>query len=316
MRVARTKVELRALLAPERLTGRAIGLVPTMGALHGGHLALLAAARERCDVVVMSLFVNPAQFRPEEDLQAYPRDERRDLDLAEAAGVDVVYAPSVAEVYPDGFATEVEVGGVLTAVLDGDPQRRGSEHFRGVTTMVAKLFNTVDPAIAFFGQKDAQQAVVVERMARDLDFAIEIVVVPTVREADGLAMSSRNAYLSAEERARAAALSRGLSAAAAAVQAGETDAPAVLSSGPRRARRGRDRARVRRGARRRRPDPCGELQRAARAGRRRRAPRARAADRQRGDRGSRRREHDAGRLRTNPMQRHMLDSTLASEVSL
>ena len=230
MRVARTKAELRALLAPERLTGRAIGLVPTMGALHGGHLALLAAARERCDVVVMSLFVNPAQFRPEEDLQAYPRDERRDLDLAEAAGVDVVYAPSVAEVYPDGFATEVEVGGVLTAVLDGDPQRRGSEHFRGVTTMVAKLFNTVDPAIAFFGQKDAQQAVVVERMARDLDFAIEIVVVPTVREADGLAMSSRNAYLSAEERARAAALSRGLSAAAAAVQAGETDAPAVLSA--------------------------------------------------------------------------------------
>ena len=316
MRVARTKVELRALLAPERLTGRAIGLVPTMGALHGGHLALLAAARERCDVVVMSLFVNPAQFRPEEDLQAYPRDERRDLDLAEAAGVDVVYAPSVAEVYPDGFATEVEVGGVLTAVLDGDPQRRGPEHFRGVTTMVAKLFNTVDPAIAFFGQKDAQQAVVVERMARDLDFAIEIVVVPTVREADGLAMSSRNAYLSAEERARAAALSRGLSAAAAAVQAGETDAPAVLSA-----------VRGELAAAGIEPEyvearhaddltPASELQRAARAGRCRRAPRARAADRQRGDRGNRRREHDAGRLRTNPMQRHMLDSTLASEVSL
>ena len=201
-----------------------------MGALHDGHLALLAAARERCDVVVMSLFVNPTQFGPGEDLGAYPRDEQRDLELAEAAGVDVVYAPDIGEIYPDGFATSVEVGGPLTAVLDGDPQRRGSEHFHGVTTVVAKLFNTVDPAVAFFGQKDAQQAVVVERMARDLDFAVEIVVVPTVREADGLAMSSRNAYLTAEERARAAALSRGLRAAAAAVEAGETDAPEVLAA--------------------------------------------------------------------------------------
>ncbi len=230
MTVARTKAELREMLAAERRAGRAIGLVPTMGALHDGHLALLAAARERCDVVVMSLFVNPTQFGPGEDLGAYPRDEQRDLELAEAAGVDVVYAPDIGEIYPDGFATSVEVGGPLTAVLDGDPQRRGSEHFHGVTTVVAKLFNTVDPAVAFFGQKDAQQAVVVERMARDLDFAVEIVVVPTVREADGLAMSSRNAYLTAEERARAAALSRGLRAAAAAVEAGETDAPEVLAA--------------------------------------------------------------------------------------
>jgi pantoate--beta-alanine ligase len=228
--VLRTKAELRAALHPERRAGRCIGLVPTMGALHEGHLALLREARRRCDVVVMSLFVNPAQFRPGEDLGAYPRDEARDVRLAEAAGVDFVYAPGVAEVYPEGFATSVEVGGGLTDVLDGAPERRGPEHFRGVTTVVAKLFNSVGPGIAFFGQKDAQQAVVIRRMVRDLDFPVEIVVVPTVREPDGLAMSSRNSYLGPHDRERAAALHRALEASAAAAQRGASPDEALAAA--------------------------------------------------------------------------------------
>jgi pantoate--beta-alanine ligase len=230
MKIVRAKAELRAELAPARRRGRSIGLVPTMGALHGGHISLLAAARKRCDVVVMSLFVNPTQFRPGEDLDAYPRDERRDVELAAEAGVDYVYAPGADEVYPPGFATAVEVGGPLTAVLDGDPERRGSEHFRGVTTVVAKLFNSVGPDLAFFGQKDAQQAVVIRRMVADLDFPVEIVVMPTVREADGLALSSRNAYLRPDERERATALSRALRAAERTVVEGETSADAALAA--------------------------------------------------------------------------------------
>ena len=230
MRVTRTTAELREALSPVRREGKTIGLVPTMGYLHDGHLSLLGAARERCAVVVMSLFVNPAQFGPDEDLDAYPRDEARDLELAEAAGVDVVYAPALEEVYPEGFATSVEVRGGLTDILDGDPGRRGAEHFRGVTTVVAKLFNAVGPDIAFFGQKDAQQAVVIRRMARDLDYAVEIEILPTVREPDGLAMSSRNAYLTPEERRRAAALSRALRAAEEAVASGERSAEAALSA--------------------------------------------------------------------------------------
>jgi pantoate--beta-alanine ligase len=217
--VVRTKTELRAALAPARRAERSIGLVPTMGALHDGHLSLLRAAREQCDVVVMSLFVNPAQFGAGEDLERYPRDEAGDIELAEAEGVDHVYAPALEEVYPDGFATSVEVTG-LTEVLDGDPGRRGAEHFRGVTTVVAKLLNAVGPDVAYFGQKDAQQAIVVRRMVADLDFQVRIAVLPTVREPDGLAMSSRNAYLGPEDRDRAAALSRGLSAAAAVARDG------------------------------------------------------------------------------------------------
>ena len=174
---------------------------------------MLRAARAECDLVVMSLFVNPTQFGAGEDLDRYPRDEERDLRLAAEAGVDLVYAPSVAEVYPEGFATAVEVGGNLTDVLDGDPGRRGPGHFRGVTTVVAKLFNRVGPDVAYFGQKDAQQAVVIQRMARDLDFPLRIEVLPTVREPDGLAMSSRNAYLEGDDRERAVALSRALAAA-------------------------------------------------------------------------------------------------------
>jgi pantoate--beta-alanine ligase len=208
----RRKDDLRAALAPAHAEGRTIGLVPTMGSLHDGHLSLLRAAREQCDVVVMSLFVNPTQFGPGEDLERYPRDEERDARLASEAGVDYVYAPPVEEVYPDGFSTAVEVEG-LTEVLDGDPERRGAGHFRGVTTVVAKLFNTVAPGVAYFGQKDAQQLAVIRRMARDLDVPVRIEGLPTVRENDGLAMSSRNAYLSAADRERAVAISRALAVA-------------------------------------------------------------------------------------------------------
>jgi pantoate--beta-alanine ligase len=228
-RVVRTKAELVEALAPARRDARIIGLVPTMGFLHEGHLSLLRAARGRCDIVVMSLFVNPAQFRPGEDLEAYPRDEARDVALAEAEGVDVIYAPATEEVYPEGFSTRVEVEG-LTDVLCGDPARRGREHFRGVTTVVAKLFNSVAPDLAFFGQKDAQQAIVVRRMADDLDFPVEVVVLPTVREADGLALSSRNAYLEPEERERATALHRALRAAERAAAEGAESPAAALEA--------------------------------------------------------------------------------------
>jgi len=212
VKLLRGKDQLRAALEPARREGSSVGLVPTMGYLHEGHLSLLRAARAECDVVVMSLFVNPTQFGPGEDLDRYPRDEERDLELAAEAGVDVVYAPPVEEVYADGFATCVEVGGGLTDVLDGDPGRRGLEHFRGVATVVAKLFNSVGPDVAYFGQKDAQQAAVIRRMVRDLDFPLRVEVLPIVREPDGLAMSSRNAYLEADERERATALSRALRA--------------------------------------------------------------------------------------------------------
>jgi pantoate--beta-alanine ligase len=211
-RVVRGIDELRAVLAPARREGLVIGLVPTMGFLHEGHVSLLRAARAENDLVVMSLFVNPTQFGPNEDLDRYPRDEERDLRLASEAGVDIVFAPDTAELYPDGAATAVEVGGGLTSVLDGDPARRGPGHFRGVTTIVAKLFNIVGPDVAYFGQKDAQQAAVIKRMARDLDFPVRIEVLPIVREEDGLAMSSRNIYLEPADRARAVALSRALAA--------------------------------------------------------------------------------------------------------
>jgi pantoate--beta-alanine ligase len=212
LKLLRDKQELRAALEPARREGLTIGLVPTMGSLHEGHLSLLRAARAECDVVVMSLFVNPTQFGPGEDLGRYPRDEEGDLRLAAEAGADFVYAPAAEAVYPPGFSTHVEVGGELTRVLEGDPARRGPGHFRGVTTVVAKLFNAVAPDVAYFGQKDAQQAVVIRRMVADLDFPVRIEVLPTVREADGLAMSSRNAYLGPEDRERAAALSRALRA--------------------------------------------------------------------------------------------------------
>ncbi len=209
VKFVRTKDELRQQLASIRREGRSVGLVPTMGSLHEGHLSLLRAARAECDVVVMSLFVNPAQFGPGEDFDRYPRDEGRDAELAAEAGVDLIYAPALEEVYPGGFSTVVEVSG-LTEVLCGDPSRRGPEHFRGVTTVVAKLLNSVQPDVAYFGQKDAQQVTVIRHMVRDLDIPVRIAALPIVREPDGLAMSSRNAYLSAAERQQATALSRAL----------------------------------------------------------------------------------------------------------
>jgi pantoate--beta-alanine ligase len=180
-------------------------------------------------VVVVSLFVNPAQFGPSEDLDAYPRDEASDAAQAEALGVDVLFAPAVEEVYPPGFATTVSVAGV-TEVLDGDPDQRGPEHFAGVTTVVTKLFNMAQPNAAYFGQKDAQQALAIKRLVRDLDIPVRIEVVPTVREPDGLAMSSRNAYLTDEERERALGLSRALEAANREVAAGRRDARSVLTA--------------------------------------------------------------------------------------
>jgi pantoate--beta-alanine ligase len=226
VRIVRTRAEVREALAGARRDGRTIGLVPTMGALHAGHVSLIRKARRDCEVLVVTLFVNPAQFGPEEDLDEYPRDEARDAEIAEREGADLLYAPDAGEVYPEGFATAVEVEG-LTEVMEGDPEQRGPGHFRGVTTVVAKLFNTVQPDVAFFGQKDAQQALVIRRMARDLDFPVRIEVLPTVRESDGLALSSRNRYLSVEERERAAALPRALRAAEQAAGAGRSVRAAI-----------------------------------------------------------------------------------------
>ena len=229
MRTVRTVPELRSALAGPRAAGRRIALVPTMGAFHAGHLSLIQRAREQADVVVVSLFVNPTQFRPGEDLASYPRDEARDAALAEDEGADVLFAPPVEEVYPDGFATQVRVTGPLTERLEG--ATRGPEHFHGVTTVVAKLFDMVGPHAAYFGAKDAQQAVVIRRMAGDLDLPVDIVTCPTVREPDGLAMSSRNAYLDPLDRERAVALRRGLDAAEASVAAGEREPARIAAAG-------------------------------------------------------------------------------------
>jgi pantoate--beta-alanine ligase len=222
-----TKAEMHAHSAASRAAGRSVGLVPTMGAFHAGHHALMRAAREACDEVVVSLFVNPAQFNEASDLAAYPRTEERDAAEAAALGVDVLFAPSVEEVYPAGFATTVRVEG-LSDVLEG--AERGPGHFAGVCTVVAKLFNVVAPDVAFFGQKDAQQVAVLRRMVADLDVPVALQVVPTVREPDGLAMSSRNVRLDAGERERAVALSRALSAAEAAIGDGERDAARLRST--------------------------------------------------------------------------------------
>jgi pantoate--beta-alanine ligase len=196
-----------------------VGLVPTMGYLHEGHLSLIRRAREECDHVVVSIFVNPTQFGPKEDLAKYPRDIERDLSLIEAY-TDLVWMPTAEIMYPPGYQTWVEVE-AMTQPLEG-AKRPG--HFRGVTTVVAKLFNAVQPHQAYFGQKDAQQAAIIRQMTRDLNFPIEIVVCPIVREADGLAMSSRNVYLDPDQRKAATVLYRALSAAKAAYENGERDA--------------------------------------------------------------------------------------------
>jgi pantoate--beta-alanine ligase len=211
---------LRAALADARAGGRSIGLVPTMGYLHEGHASLIRRARERCDVIVVSLFVNPAQFDDPADLAAYPRDAAGDEVTASAAGADILFAPSVDALYPPGFATSVSVTGV-SEPLEG--AHRGRRHFDGVATIVTKLLNIVGPDIVFFGQKDAQQVLVIRRLVLDLDMPVEVEVCPTVREPDGLALSSRNARLSGDQRERALALSRALRGAEATVAAGERD---------------------------------------------------------------------------------------------
>ena len=208
MKVVRTVRELREALAGARGDDAQVGFVPTMGALHEGHLSLLRAARAESEVLVLSVFVNPLQFGPTEDLAVYPRDEAKDLELAGSEGVDIAFVPTVDEMYPEGRGTTVSVTGVAEP-LEGEA-RPG--HFDGVATVAAKLFNLVQPQRAYFGQKDAQQVAVVQRMTEDLSFPVDVVVCPTVREADGLALSSRNAYLAPDERRRAVALYRGLEA--------------------------------------------------------------------------------------------------------
>lgn len=232
MRVIETIADLRAW---RRQVAGAVGFVPTMGALHDGHLALVRRARDENDRVVVSIFVNPTQFGPNEDFERYPRDTDRDLTLLEAAGVDVVFLPAVEEMYPPGFSTRIDVG-PIAAVLEG-AERPG--HFTGVATVVARLFGIVGPDRAYFGWKDAQQVLVIRRLVADLALPVEIVPVETVRDADGLALSSRNAYLSPEERRAALAIPRALKAAQAAYDAGERDADtlreraaAILTSAP------------------------------------------------------------------------------------
>ena len=227
MRIIRTIAEVREAVRDARRQEKSVGLVPTMGAFHAGHLSLMDEARKNTDLVVVSLFVNPTQFGANEDLSRYPRDEERDAAMAADHGVDVLFAPSPAEIYPDGFATTIHIAGV-TDVLDG--AIRGAHHFDGVATVVAKLFGIVTPDVAYFGQKDAQQVLVVRRLVRDLNLDVRIEACPIVREADGLAMSSRNVYLAPDARAQAAALNRALDAAQALTDAGERDAATVIAA--------------------------------------------------------------------------------------
>ncbi|HEX6662274.1 MAG TPA: pantoate--beta-alanine ligase [Gaiellaceae bacterium] len=219
MRTVRTIPELRLALGRGR-----VGLVPTMGSFHEGHRSLMQAARVECDVVVVSLFVNPAQFGTEEDLDRYPRDEERDAKLAEEAGVDLLFAPSAGVMYPDGFGTWVDV------IEPGGEARARPGHFRGVATVCLKLFNIVRPDVAFFGQKDAHQALVLRRMVRDLNLDLHLRILPTVRDADGLALSSRNAYLSPEERATALALPQALEAGRSAYAQGQDPVAAARAA--------------------------------------------------------------------------------------
>lgn len=227
MRVLRTIAEMRAAVAGLRVQRRTIGLVPTMGALHQGHLSLVRAARNRCDAVVATIFVNPLQFGPNEDFSKYPRTFDDDCRLLEAEGVDLLFAPDASEMVPPGATTIVEVQ-ELQDRLDG-ASRPG--HFRGVTTIVAKLFHIVGPDQAFFGQKDAAQVAILRRMVRDLNFPLELVVCPIVREPDGLAMSSRNRYLSPEDRQHALALSHSLHAVEQRIAAGIRDSASLIESG-------------------------------------------------------------------------------------
>jgi pantoate--beta-alanine ligase len=225
MKIFATIPEVRAALSASQVARKRVGLVPTMGALHEGHLSLVRAAKKQCDAVAVSIFVNPTQFGPTEDLAKYPRQIERDRALLEKEGVDILFAPSVQEIYGSGNSTWVLVEG-LSDKLDG---RSRPGHFRGVATVVAKLFNIIEPQAAFFGQKDAAQLAVIRRMVRDLNFPVEIIAGAIVREPDGLAMSSRNAYLSSEERSRALVLQRSLRRAEAEFQSGERTASKLIS---------------------------------------------------------------------------------------
>ena len=223
MEVVKATGRIRDIVERARTAGRVVGLVPTMGFFHEGHLELMKRARAECDLVVVTLFVNPTQFGPAEDYEAYPRDFERDRALAEGVGVDYLFAPEAEEMYPEGFQTSVSVER-LSKVMCG-AARTG--HFDGVATVVAKLFNIITAHKAYFGQKDAQQLLIIRRMAKDLDFPVEVVAVPTVRERGGLAMSSRNRYLSPEERSAATDLYRSLEAAASLIESGEKRAEVV-----------------------------------------------------------------------------------------
>lgn len=224
MRIISSVAEMRRAAEELRLQGKRIGVVPTMGYLHEGHLSLIKVAREKSDVVVVTTFVNPTQFAPNEDFERYPRDFDRDRRLAEGAGCDILFAPETGDMYPEEFLTYVEVE-KLSSILEGKSRRT---HFRGVTTVVAKLFNITKPHVAVFGQKDAQQTTIIRRMVRDLNFDTEIIVAPIVRESDGLAMSSRNVYLNPEERKDALVLRRALDLAEKVVQDGERDAKKII----------------------------------------------------------------------------------------
>lgn len=219
--------DVRQLSRAARFTGKRIGLVPTMGALHEGHLSLVGAAKSKCDVVVVSIFVNPTQFGPNEDFAKYPRTFEHDCELLEKEGVDLVFAPSVEEMYPAGAITYVTVDGMSDKLCG----RSRPGHFRGVTTVVSKLFHIVEPDLAFFGQKDAAQVAIIQRMVRDLNMPVEIVVCPIVREPDGLAMSSRNAYLTPEQRKSALVLSRALRRVQQVFDQGERNAAKLIEAG-------------------------------------------------------------------------------------
>ncbi|MCP3887227.1 MAG: pantoate--beta-alanine ligase [Propionibacteriaceae bacterium] len=224
MQIIKKKAALRAQIKNARAAGKSIGFVPTMGFLHQGHLALMNRARQENDLVVVSVFVNPTQFGPNEDLDAYPRDEQRDMELMRAQQVDMAFFPTLDELYPQGYTTYVQVEGPMSQTLCG---RSRPTHFRGVTTIVAKLFHMGEPQRAYLGQKDGQQVAVIEQMVRDLDFDIQIIACPTVREKDGLAMSSRNSYLSPEQRAQACVLSQALFEARDMITKGERRAATI-----------------------------------------------------------------------------------------
>jgi pantoate--beta-alanine ligase len=227
MKILSSATDTRSAVRAAKKQGKVVGFVPTMGALHAGHISLVRAAKSRCDFVAASIFVNPTQFGPNEDLARYPRTFEADRERLQAEGVDLLFAPSVEEMYPAGAVSFVIVKGISDR-LDG---RSRPGHFHGVSTVVAKLFNIVEPNVAFFGQKDAAQAAIIKRMVRDLMFPVEIVVQPIVREADGLAFSSRNLYLSPEERAQALVLSRSLSEVEARYRAGERNSSKLIEVG-------------------------------------------------------------------------------------